>query len=79
MVYVQDIDIVDLKSGVGYLIQKFSTMAFDAYHEAVYGMGWFMVPSKFSSLSDRYNSASYVCEEYLAGEWMVMMMRMKVL
>lgn len=68
MAYVQEIEIVDLESAVKNLSQQFSNLAFDAHHEAIYGMGRFYTYEECEKIGDTYDKAEEVCDEYLQGK-----------
>lgn len=68
MAYVNEIEIKDLRSGVQFLIQKFSNLSFDARHEAIYGMGTIMSSEKCEKLADNYDKGEEFCQKYLDGK-----------
>lgn len=67
MCYVQEIPVTDLESGVKHLHQKFLNLAFDAHHEANYGLGRFRSPSECEALGDKYDEAADMCSDFLDG------------
>lgn len=67
MAYVTEKEITDLKSGVENIRQEFSNLAFDAHHEAVYGMGKFLSMEECNRLGDRYMDGESICDNYLDG------------
>lgn len=78
MCYVKEIEVTDLKSGIEYVSQTLSNLAFDAGHEAVYGMGRFYSMGECLELEDRYHQGDGLCVKYLDGEISLMELATKL-
>lgn len=64
MAYKRELAVYDLRSAVEATLDRFRDLAWDADHEAVYGMNYF--PAEWCRESaQRYRQASKVCREYL--------------
>lgn len=68
MAYVDEVEVVDLESGVKYLSQLFSNLRFDAEHEAVYGMGRFFTEEECNNLATKYEEGRKICQDFLMRE-----------
>lgn len=64
MAYKGEVAIYNLRSAVEATYDRFRDLAFDADHEAVYGMNYF--PAEWCiERAKRYRQAAGVCSEYL--------------
>ena len=61
-------EVVDLNCAVIKLQCTLERLAFDADHEAVYGMERFYTISECRNLADNYNNAYNSCERYLTAK-----------
>lgn len=68
MAYVDNVEVVDLKSGLQSLNQQFERLAFDAFHEANYGMGRYLSPEECEVLGNKYENAQTICTQCLDGD-----------
>lgn len=68
MAYIEEIEVKDFKSAVENIRQTFSNLAFDAHHEAVYGMGAFLQPEECIKLGHRYDAGRDACDDLLDSE-----------
>ncbi|KAF5296770.1 hypothetical protein FQA39_LY12288 [Lamprigera yunnana] len=58
---------IDLKSAVKHLYEKLGALAFDANHEAIYGMERYYVVQQCKHLRDKYKIGRKLCRKFLKG------------
>lgn len=68
MAYVTEIEIKDLESGIRNVQSELLNLAFDAHHEANYGMGRILSMEECTKLGERYDKGVGHCTNYLDGD-----------
>lgn len=63
--YAKYPEVLDLKTGVRYLRKLFEDIAFDADHEAVYGMGKIYSEEECKERAKKYYDGSELCDKFL--------------
>lgn len=68
MAYVQEVPIVDLKSGIEHLYQKFDNLYFDAHHESVYQRTGLYSSEECEVIAEQYSKGADCCQKFLNEE-----------
>lgn len=68
MAYRKEEKIDSLKSGIDCLRDLFSSLAFDADHEAVYGLGRLYSEEECLKIAHKYHEGVNACDDFLSNQ-----------